>query len=140
MLYAIRVSLIAQLVKDLPAMQETPVQFLGQEDPTPVFLGFPCGSAGKESTCSAGDLGPIPGLGRSPGEGKGSPLQYSCLENYMDCIVHGVAKSQTQLRDFHFSAIRVVSSADLRLLIFLLAILIPACASSSPAFLMMYSA
>ena len=83
-------------------MQETPVQFLGQEDPTPVFLGFPCGSAGKESTCSAGDLGPIPGLGRSPGEGKGSPLQYSCLENYMDCIVHGVAKSRTQLSNFHF--------------------------------------
>ena len=45
--------------------------------PTPVFLGFPCGAAGKESTCNAGDLGLIPGLGRSPGEGKGYPLQYS---------------------------------------------------------------
>ena len=59
-------------------------------------------SAGKESACNAGDLGSIPGLGRSPGEGKGYPLQYSGLENSMDCIVHGVAKSQTQLSDFHF--------------------------------------
>ena len=49
-----------------------------------------------------GDLGLIPGLGRSPGEGKGYPLQYIGLENSMDCIVHGVAKSQTQLSDFHF--------------------------------------
>ena len=70
--------------------------------PTPVFLGFPCGSAGKESTCNAGDLGLISGLGRSHGEGKGYPLQYSGLENSMDCIVHGVAKSQTRLSDFHF--------------------------------------
>ena len=63
------------------------------------------GSAGRESTCSVGDLGSIPGLGRSPGEGKGYPLQYPGLENCMDCIVHGVAKSRTQLRDFpfHFS-------------------------------------
>ena len=52
--------------------------------PTPVFLGFPCGSAGKESACKAGDLGSIPGLGRSPGEGKGYPLQFSGLENSMD--------------------------------------------------------
>ena len=59
------------------------------------FLGFPGGSAGKESPCNAGDLGSIPGLGRSPGEGKGCPLQYSGLENPMECIVHGVAKSQT---------------------------------------------
>ena len=63
--------------------------------PTPVFLGFPDGSAGKESTCNAGDLGSIPGLGRSPGEGEGYPLQYSGLENSMDCIVRGVAKSWT---------------------------------------------
>ena len=63
--------------------------------PTPVFLGFPGGSAGKESACNAGDLGSIPGLGRSPGEGKGYPLQYSGLENSMDCIVHRVTKSQT---------------------------------------------
>ena len=64
--------------------------------------GFPCGSAGKESACSVGDLGSIPGLGRSPGEGKGYPLQYSGLENSVGCIVHGVAKSQTRLSDFHF--------------------------------------
>ena len=73
--------------------------------PTPVFLGFPCGSTGKESTCNAGDLGLIPGLGRSPGEGKGCPLQYSSLENSMDCVVHGVAKSQTWLSNFQFDFI-----------------------------------
>ena len=67
-----------------------------------MFLGFPSGSAGKESTCSEGDLGSIPGLGRSSGEGKGYPRQYSGLENSMDCIVHGVEKSQTQLSNFHF--------------------------------------
>ena len=54
--------------------------------PTPVFLGFPCGTAGKEFAFNAGDLGSIPGLGRSPGEGKGYPLQYSALENSMDYI------------------------------------------------------
>ena len=63
---------------------------------------FPCGSAVKESTCNVGYLGSIPGLGRSPGEGKGYPLQYSGLENSMDCTVHGVAKSWTRLSDFHF--------------------------------------
>ena len=57
--------------------------------------GFPGGSAGKESAFNAGDLGLVPGLGRSPGEGIGYPLQYSGLENSMDCIVHAVAKSQT---------------------------------------------
>ena len=95
-------SLIAQLVKNLPAMQETPVQFLVRKIcrrrdrlPTPVLLDFPCGSAGKESACNVGDLGSIPGLGRSPGEGKGYLLQYSGLENSMDSIVHGVAKSRT---------------------------------------------
>ena len=61
---------------------------------------FPCSSVGKESACSAGDLGSIPGLGRSPGEGNGNPLQYPCLENRMDrgswwAAVHGVAKSRT---------------------------------------------
>ena len=66
------------------------------------YLGFPCGSAGKESACNVGDLGSIPGLGRSPGEGKGYPLQYSGLENSMNCIVHGVTKSQTGLGVFHF--------------------------------------
>ena len=70
--------------------------------PTPEFLGFPCGSEGKESTCNMGDLGSIPGLGRSPGEGNGYQLQYSGLENSMNCIVHGVTKNRTQLSDFHF--------------------------------------
>ena len=65
-------------------------------------MGFPCGSAGKESTCNVGDLGSIPGLGRSPGEGNGYPLLYSGLENSMDCIVHGVTKSQTRVSNFHF--------------------------------------
>ena len=65
-------------------------------------LDFPCGSAGKESACNAGGLGSIPGLGRPPGEGKVYPLRYSGLENSMDCIGHGVAKSQTGLSDFHF--------------------------------------
>ena len=64
-----------------------------------VSKGFPCGSASKESACNAGDLGSIPGLGRSPEEEKGYPLQYSCLENPMDrawwATAHGVAKSGT---------------------------------------------
>ena len=58
--------------------------------------------AGKEFACNVGDLGSIPGLGRSPGEGKGYSFQYSGLENSMDCIVHGVTQSQTRLSDFHF--------------------------------------
>ena len=66
--------------------------------------GFPGGSEVKASASNAGDLGSIPGSGRSPGEGNGNPLQYSCLENPMDggaCrLVHGVAKSQTRLSDF----------------------------------------
>ena len=57
----------------------------------------------KASVCNAGDPGLIPGLGRSPGEGKGYPLQYPGLENAMNCIVHGVTKSQTQLSDFSLS-------------------------------------
>ena len=65
-------------------------------------MGFPGGSEGKASACNAGDPGLIPGLRRSPGEGKGYPLQYSGLENSMNGIVHGVAKSQTRLRDFLF--------------------------------------
>ena len=87
------------------------VQFLGWEDPLerdrlpiPVFLGFPGGSDSKESACnsacSMGDLGSIPGLGRSLGGGHGNPLQYSCLENPMEtgawrATVRGVAKSWT---------------------------------------------
>ena len=58
-------------------------------------VSFPGGSVDKESACNAGDLGSISGWGRSPGEAKSYPLQYSHLENFMECIVHGVAKSQT---------------------------------------------
>ena len=101
--------LMAQFVKNPPAMQEALVWFLGGKDPlernklpTLALLGFRCGSAGKESACNERDLGSIPGLGRSPGEEKGFPLQYSGLENSMNCIVHVVAKSWSQLRDFHF--------------------------------------
>ena len=68
-------------------------------------MGFPGGSEDKASACNAGDPGSIPGLGRSPGEGNGNLLQYSCLENPMDrgawqATVHGVAKSRTRLSDF----------------------------------------
>ena len=71
-------------------------------------IGFPRGSEVKASACNAGDLGLIPGSGRSPGEGNGSPLQYSCLENPMDrgawwATVHWVIKSLTRLSDFTFT-------------------------------------
>ena len=62
-----------------------------------VMKGFPGGSDGKESACNSGNLGLIPGLGRSPEKGKGYPLQYSCLENFMDFTVHGVAKNWLSL-------------------------------------------
>ena len=113
----------------------------------------------KASAYNVVDLGSIPGSGRSPGEGNGNPLQYPCLENPMDrgawwTTLHAVAESDTT-EPLHFtsftfikrlfsasslSAIRVVSSAYLKLLILLLAILVPSCASSSPAILIMYSA
>ena len=72
---------------------------------TVTSLGFPCGSAGRESACSAEDLGLIPGLGRPPGEVKGYPLHHSDLENSMDCIVRGVAKSQTRPSLSHYTGI-----------------------------------
>ena len=70
----------------------------------PGWGDFPGGKDGKVSACNVGDLGSIPGSGRSPGKGNGNPLQYSCLENPMDggawlATIHGVAKSQTQLSD-----------------------------------------
>ena len=74
-------------------------------------LSFPDSSVGKESACSAGDPGSIPGLGRSPGEGKGYPRQSSGLENSMDCTVHGVAKRQTQPSDVQS---RTLASPDCR--------------------------
>ena len=91
--------IVSQLIKNLPAMQFDfwvgKIHRRRNRLPTPIFLGFACGSAGKESTCHVGDLGLIPELGRSPGEGNGYPLQYFGLENSMDCIVLGVTKSQT---------------------------------------------
>ena len=101
-------SLVAQSVKN-PLLQYRRPQFVlwvekirWRRDrlPTPVFLRFPGGSAGKESAWNAGGLGSIPGLGRSPGEGNGYPLQYPGLENSMHCIIHGVTKCQTQLSNF----------------------------------------
>ena len=80
---------MAQMVKNLPAMQEPrfdswvgKIHWRRNRLPTPVFLGFPGGSAGKESACNVGDLGSVPGLGRSPREGNNYPLQYTAgLEN-----------------------------------------------------------
>ena len=102
-------SLTVQLVKNPPAMQRPwfdswvgKIHWRRERLPTPVFLGFPCGSAGKESAYDAGDLVSIPGSRRSPGEEKGYILQYSGLENSMDCIIHGITKSRTLLSDFHF--------------------------------------
>ena len=68
------------------------------------LFGFPDSSLSRESSCNVGDLGLIPGLGRSPGERKDYPFQYSGLEKSMDYIVHGVAKNRTRLIDFHFRA------------------------------------
>ena len=98
---------MAQMVKNSPAMQETrmdswvrKIPWRRDRLPSPVFLGFPGGSAGKESACNAGELGSIPGLGRSPGEGISTPV--FCLDDSMDGIVHGFTKSWTQLSNFLF--------------------------------------
>ena len=97
-----RASLVAQRVKNLlqcrrPGFDSGVEKIRWRRDRLliSVFSGLPGVSDSKEYTCNAGDLGSIPGLGRSPGEGKGYPLQYSGLENSMGCRVHGVAKSQT---------------------------------------------
>ena len=79
-------------------------------------MGFPGGSDSKESACNIGDPGLIPGLGISSGIGNGNPPQYSCLENSMDrgawqATVHGVAKSWTQLNNFHFTSNLMQSKA-----------------------------
>ena len=95
--------LIAQLVRPLFDSWVGKIRWKGDRLPTPVFLGFPCGSAGKDSTCNTGDLGSIPGLGRSPAEGKSYPLQYSGLENSMDCLVLGVYKVSDMTERFSLS-------------------------------------
>ena len=76
-------------------------------------MGFLGGSAGKEYAQNSRDLGLIPGLGRSPGEGNRYPLQYSGLENSMNCIVHGVIKGGTPLSDLHFTSSYYSSSKKL---------------------------
>ena len=86
-----------------------PLQYSGLENSMDCMVhgvpkgGFPHSSVGKESACNEGDLSSIPGLGRSPGEEKGYPFQYSSLENFLDCIVHRVAKTWARLKDFHFT-------------------------------------
>ena len=112
-------SLIALLVKNPLCMQCRRPQFnswAGKSHwrrhrlPTPIFMGFPCGSAGKESACNAGDLGLIPGLGRYPGEGKGYPLQYSGLYS-----LWGRKQSNTteQLSlSFHLQKLSILQSTD----------------------------
>ena len=118
--------LVAQTVKRLPTVLETrfhpwvrKVSWKRERQPTPVFLptlhqkkegvglkeifGFSCGSVGKDSACNAENRGSIPRSGRSPGEGHGNPLQYSCLENSKDSgvgrvAVHRIAKSQIRLQ------------------------------------------
>ena len=91
--FIIWASLIAQLVRNPPECRRPQfdswvrkIHWRRDKLPTPAFLGFPCGSAGKEFTCNVGDLGSIPGLGRSPGEGKGYPLQYYGLKNSIDLV------------------------------------------------------
>jgi len=100
--------LIAQLVKNPPAMQDRLIWFLGWEDPLEKgkamhfsILGLPLWLSWQRILLQCRTPGSIPGLGRSPGEGKGYPLPCSGLENSMDCIVHGVTKSQAWLSNFH---------------------------------------
>ena len=92
--------IVTGLVSELSSSQKT-----GNIISWTSLLELPCGSAGKESACNAGDLGSIPRLGRSPGEGKGDTLQYSGLENSVDCVGHRVAKSQIRPSDFHFTSL-----------------------------------
>ena len=112
MIWASWAFLIAQLVKKhlqcrRPQFSSMVGKIRWRRDrlPISVFLGFPCGSAGKESTCNAEDLGSIPGLGRSHEEGKGYLLQYSGLYS-MDCIVDGVTELDT-LSNFHFTSLHL---------------------------------
>ena len=108
-------SLIAQLVQQCRRLRFDSwvgeIPWRRARLPAPVFLDFACGSAGKESACNAGDLGSIPGLGRSPGEGKGYPLRYSGLENSMDYSPWGHKESDTT--DFHFPNSQGLMDRDL---------------------------
>ena len=86
--------------------------FSGQQRRT---RGFPDSSVGKESTCSVGDLGSMPGLERSPGEGNSYPLQYFGLENSTGCINHRVEKSRTRLSDFYFTHVYLYFQMDIHI-------------------------
>ena len=109
-----KASLTAQLVIHLqcrrPQFDSRVGKLCGRRDqlPTAVFLGFPGGSAGKESPAMRETWVQSLGSEKAPGEGKGYPLQYSGLENSMDCIVHGVTNSQTRLSDFHWGFVCLV--------------------------------
>ena len=87
-----------------------PCHFIDDRPSLCLVMSVPGSSAGKESACNAGGPGLIPGSGRSPGEGNCYPLQYSGLESSMDCIVHGVTKSRTQLSDFHVTYVLYVAA------------------------------
>ena len=139
-------SLIAQLVKN-PLQCSSPWfdSWVGKSPwrrerlPSPIFLGFPCGSAGEESPCNAGDLGLIPRLGRSPGEGNGYPLQYSGVENSMGFqrVRHDWASFTSHL---FFVCSRVVLSLNVQQLIVILVFSqeeISACPSTLPSWRMM---
>ena len=103
------------MVKNPPAMQRPrlnswvgKIRWRRDRRPTPVFLGFPGSSDGKESTCIAGDLGSIPELGRFSGKGNSYPLQYSGLENSLDCIVHRALKESDTTQRLSLSLFHVV--------------------------------
>ena len=94
--------------KEIRARKGSNSHFLKLLHTNTTHNGLPFSSAGKESDCNAGDLGSIPGLGRFPGAENGYPPQYSTVENSMDCIVHGDAKSQTRLSNLHFHTQKIV--------------------------------
>ena len=93
--------------RDSPFYRLYPMYWRRDRLLTPVFLGFPGILVGKESACNMGYLGPVPGLGRFPGEGDRYRLQDSGLENSLDCVVHRIAKSWTRPSDFHVFTPRV---------------------------------
>ena len=106
-LNAVTSSLLVSIVVSIPTCHEGDGGLIPQWGRVQNLLDFPGGSDGKASAYHVGEPGSIPGFGRSPGEGNGNPLQYSCLENPMDggawwAAVHGVTKSQTRLSDFTF--------------------------------------
>ena len=96
-----RYCVIKETSENRSLIEKFPITYVQPTYTNNVRSCVPCDSAGKECACNVGDPGSIPGSGRSPGEQKGYPLQYSGLENSTDCVVLGVAKSQTRLSNFH---------------------------------------